>query len=114
MLDSAEKERRKKYNEAAVAAAGEYHAQRYRGLIAGAEMPPALAAGGRIGMIGIADDIRERIPVDKRYSPRTLVPMVGDVDVALPGEERVRNQHLRPAPVRPSVPETTADLNELL
>ena len=94
-MDDREREQRIRYNEEAVKQAGEFHAQRYRGLIAGAEMPPALAAGGRIGMIGVSDDIRERIPANCRYTPRTLVPMVNGVDVQLPGEARIREVGLQ-------------------
>ena len=110
--DEKEREQRMRYNAEAVKQAGEFHAQRYRGLIAGAELPPALAAGGRIGMIGVSDDIRERIPEQFRYSPRTLVPMLNDRDLQLPGEARARRTPEEPK----STPKLSRnpDLNSLL
>ena len=109
-----ERDRRKRYNEAAVKYAGEFHARRYPGLIAGAELPPALAAGGRIGMIGISDDIRAHIPRNIRYKPRTLVPMVNGEDVKLPGEDRVHGSvNKQPEQIVPD-PEQNMDLEDLL
>ena len=116
MQSNTEKEQRQRYNEAAVKIAGEYHAQRYRGLITGAEMPPALAAGGRIGMIGVADDIRDRIPHNQRYVPKLLVPMVDGEDVKLPGEDRVVDRYMaKQANAVANVAATlNVDLNDLL
>lgn len=109
-----ERERRNAYNIEAVRQAGEFHSHRYQGLITGAELPPALAAGGRLGMIGVADEIRGMIPKERQYTPRLLVPMVNGEDVKLPGESRVYGRTKTAAPAYKPKAAATPDLNNLL